>query len=73
MPTSRTIATLPLLRRQLRFALALQESAARRQAFHVMAGEGERIAWLQRCIAELERHTQGDVRHETASGQEAAV
>jgi hypothetical protein len=38
-----------------------------------MAGEGERIAWPRRCIAELERRTQGDVRQETESGQEAAV
>lgn len=45
---------LAILRQNRQLAQFNQESSARRQAFHLMASEGERIAWLQRRIDELE-------------------
>ena len=71
MSAPRTIATLSSLRQQLDFALALQMAAARRQEFHVMASEGERIAWLQRRIDELE--VSAGAAHWVAGDDAAAV
>ena len=50
---------LAILRQNRQLAHFNQEAAARRQEFHLMASEGERIAWLQRRIDELETRAGG--------------
>ena len=68
-----TIVTLAILRQNLHLAKLTQDAATRRKHHRLAASEGERIAWLQRRIAELEAQQQGAARAETAPRQAAAV
>ncbi len=60
-PAARAMVTLSILRHNLQVAQFIQESAQRRKQFLLIANEAERIAWIQRRIAELEAQVGRDM------------